>query len=110
MFISRKNYDKLKDEIYFWQQKNEDKIRQLKYQEAKIDNLKEKLLLLEAQEKLNSRMYEVKITITGHIILHYDIKAYSHKEAREIATKIFVKNNKDFSKNDILVIETSAIS
>ena len=62
-----------------------------------------------SEKQLNSRNYEVKITITGHIILHYNIKAYSHESAREIATKMFVKNNKDFSKKDIQIIETSVI-
>ena len=116
MWISRKNYDKLKDDIYFYKRRIEENIRTIHYQETKILNLEAELAKKQAtinymasERQLNNRTYEVKIIITGHITLHYNIKTYSHEKAREIATEMFVKNNKDFSKKDIQIIETSVI-
>lgn len=116
MWISRKNYDKLKDDVYFWQQRNEEKIRQINYQEIRIRNLEAELSKKQAiitkmalENELNNKIYDVKIIITGHITLHYNIKTYSHEKAREIATEMFIKNNKDFNKKDIQIIETSVI-
>lgn len=116
MWISRKNYDKLKDDVYFWKQRSEEKCRTINYQETKIHNLETELIKKQSiiaemtlENELNNRVYEVKIIITGHITLHYNIKTYSHEKAREIATEMFVKNNKDFNKKDIQIIETSVI-
>ena len=116
MWISKTEYDGLKNDIHFWQERNEEKNRQIDYQKRRILNLEAELAKKQAtinymasERQLSNRTYEVKIIITGHITLHYNIKTYSHEKAREIATEMFVKNNKDFSKKDIQIIETSVI-
>ena len=113
MWISRTRYDKL---IHFWQEKIKEKSRQIDYQETKILKLEAELAKKQAiithmtlEKQLNNKTYEVKIVITSRITLHYNIKTYSHEKAREIATEMFIKNNKDFNKKDIQIIETSVI-
>ena len=116
MWISRKTYDRLKDDVYFWQQRNKEKIRQINYQEIRIRNLETELRNKQSimnkmtlERELNSKIYNVKLILSNNMGVSYNVKATSHSNAREIALDMFCKNNKDFKESNIKSLETSTI-
>lgn len=112
MWISKTEYNNLK----FIEKEFDNKIREIHFKDIRINNLEVELSKKQAiitkmalEKELNSKIYEVKLMLSNDIVVTYNVKATSHDNAGEIALDLFCKNNKDFKKLDVKILETSII-
>lgn len=103
MWIPRTKYDRLVEENIILKQKvREQGLRIANLLEA-VDNLTTQL------HTQNDKCYEVTIIARGSKKIQYTVSAISHNNAYEIAVEQFEKDNLNYSKEDIMVVNTKEI-
>ena len=98
MWISRKEYDKLIE-------KNARLNQKVREQGLRIADLLEEIQL----NTQNDKCYEVTVIARGSKKIQYTMSAISHDNAYEIAVEQFEKDNLNYSKEDIIIVNTKEI-
>ena len=104
MWISKKEYEKLKQE-------RNDALYESEMNKSLYNGLRRDIINLQSKynklKEATLKLFEVEIYLHGLKPIVYDIKASTSEEAEQCAIKLFTDNNKDFSTSDIIMITTN---
>lgn len=103
MWISRREYNKLIEENTLLNKKVREQGLRISNLLTAVDDLSIQLYTQ------NDKCYEVTVIARGSKKIQYTVSATSHNNAYEIAVEQFEKDNLNYSKEDIVVVNTKEI-